>query len=297
MAVGDIAAATRGHKPTGLAIDGPEKCTTGRNRNSRSHLGTGRTLSASCDARQCGGLAAYRPDGPAIRTMTAEAWFCHQLLQADRGGALNPHGHSRGNAVARARAAITHRIAISTIGIMPHSHCNKTNINRPSRPKVGSRGITPSPPLSLPRKRMTAVGVPTPCGEATVAKCTPLRSPHSVLEVYYRYNPNQHAARTCGSRGLAVDAKMSGRPVSKSSAVRFGQDRARRVPFPGDKLEEWLEWSRLTCHSPPVKSSSRVRRIRVSSFMVAIKTMFPVPGSLSSSCWSSCCCSAIGSPP
>lgn len=37
-----------------------------------------------------GGLAAYRPDGPASRTMTAEAWFCHQLLQADRGGTLNP---------------------------------------------------------------------------------------------------------------------------------------------------------------------------------------------------------------
>ncbi len=37
-----------------------------------------------------GGLAAYRPDGPPSRTMTAEAWFCHQLLQADRGGSLNP---------------------------------------------------------------------------------------------------------------------------------------------------------------------------------------------------------------
>ncbi len=37
-----------------------------------------------------GGLASYRPDGPATRTMTAEAWFCHQLLQADRGGAMNP---------------------------------------------------------------------------------------------------------------------------------------------------------------------------------------------------------------
>lgn len=37
-----------------------------------------------------GGLAAYRPDGPPSRTMTAEAWFCHQLLQADRGGAINP---------------------------------------------------------------------------------------------------------------------------------------------------------------------------------------------------------------
>lgn len=37
-----------------------------------------------------GGLAAYRPDGPASRTMTAEAWFCHQLLQSDRGGTLNP---------------------------------------------------------------------------------------------------------------------------------------------------------------------------------------------------------------
>lgn len=37
-----------------------------------------------------GGLAAYRPDGPPSRTMTAEAWFCHQLLQADRGGSINP---------------------------------------------------------------------------------------------------------------------------------------------------------------------------------------------------------------
>jgi hypothetical protein len=37
-----------------------------------------------------GGLASYRPDGPPTRTMTAEAWFCHQLLQADRGGSLNP---------------------------------------------------------------------------------------------------------------------------------------------------------------------------------------------------------------
>jgi hypothetical protein len=37
-----------------------------------------------------GGLAAYRPDGPPSRTMTAEAWFCHQLLQADRGGTVNP---------------------------------------------------------------------------------------------------------------------------------------------------------------------------------------------------------------
>lgn len=37
-----------------------------------------------------GGLAAYRPDGPASRTMTAEAWFCHQLLESDRGGTLNP---------------------------------------------------------------------------------------------------------------------------------------------------------------------------------------------------------------
>ncbi len=36
-----------------------------------------------------GGLASYRPDGPASRTMTAEAWFCHQLLQADRNGMLN----------------------------------------------------------------------------------------------------------------------------------------------------------------------------------------------------------------
>ncbi|QEG36200.1 prenyltransferase/squalene oxidase repeat-containing protein [Bythopirellula goksoeyrii] len=37
-----------------------------------------------------GGLASYRPDSPASRTMTAEAWFCHQLLQADRNSALNP---------------------------------------------------------------------------------------------------------------------------------------------------------------------------------------------------------------
>jgi hypothetical protein len=37
-----------------------------------------------------GGLASYRPDSPASRTMTAEAWFCHQLLQADRGGTVNP---------------------------------------------------------------------------------------------------------------------------------------------------------------------------------------------------------------
>jgi hypothetical protein len=37
-----------------------------------------------------GGLAAYRPDGPPTRTMTAEAWYCHQLLQSDRGGSLNP---------------------------------------------------------------------------------------------------------------------------------------------------------------------------------------------------------------
>ncbi len=37
-----------------------------------------------------GGLAAYRPDGPPSRTMTAEAWYCHQLLQSDRGGSLNP---------------------------------------------------------------------------------------------------------------------------------------------------------------------------------------------------------------
>lgn len=37
-----------------------------------------------------GGLASYRPDGPASRTMTAEAWFCHQLLQVDRSGTLNP---------------------------------------------------------------------------------------------------------------------------------------------------------------------------------------------------------------
>ncbi|MDZ4656589.1 MAG: prenyltransferase/squalene oxidase repeat-containing protein [Bythopirellula sp.] len=37
-----------------------------------------------------GGLASYRPDGPPTRTMTAEAWYCHQLLQADRGGSLNP---------------------------------------------------------------------------------------------------------------------------------------------------------------------------------------------------------------
>lgn len=39
---------------------------------------------------QHGGLAAYRPDSPPSRTMTAEAWFCHQLLQIDRGGSLNP---------------------------------------------------------------------------------------------------------------------------------------------------------------------------------------------------------------
>lgn len=37
-----------------------------------------------------GGLAAYRPDGPQSRTMTAEAWFCHQLLQTDRESSMNP---------------------------------------------------------------------------------------------------------------------------------------------------------------------------------------------------------------
>lgn len=37
-----------------------------------------------------GGLAAYRPDGPPSRTMTAEAWYCHQLLRTGRGGAVNP---------------------------------------------------------------------------------------------------------------------------------------------------------------------------------------------------------------
>ncbi|TWU27536.1 prenyltransferase/squalene oxidase repeat-containing protein [Bythopirellula polymerisocia] len=35
-----------------------------------------------------GGLASYRPDSPASRTMTAEAWFCHQLLQVDRSGSF-----------------------------------------------------------------------------------------------------------------------------------------------------------------------------------------------------------------
>ena len=35
-----------------------------------------------------GGLAAYRPDSPPSRTMTAEAWFCRQLLQTSRNVAL-----------------------------------------------------------------------------------------------------------------------------------------------------------------------------------------------------------------
>ena len=37
-----------------------------------------------------GGLAAYRPDGPPSRTMTAEAMFCRQLLHCSEGASLDP---------------------------------------------------------------------------------------------------------------------------------------------------------------------------------------------------------------
>jgi hypothetical protein len=37
-----------------------------------------------------GGRASYRPDGPPSRTMTAEAWYCHQLLGVERGSPLTP---------------------------------------------------------------------------------------------------------------------------------------------------------------------------------------------------------------
>ena len=77
----------RRHQPARLANDGTGQRRAGRPGRAAADMDWRRAISAQRPTRQYGGLASYRPDGPASTSMTAEALYCRLLLAESFGTA------------------------------------------------------------------------------------------------------------------------------------------------------------------------------------------------------------------
>ena len=208
--------------------------------------------SATSSAAPHGGLAAYRPEGPPSRAMTAEALFCRQLLTRRADGGLPPA------AIDEARRALLEEPPGGVIVNFYYWYYATIALHRAQRRLArGRRGVAPSgttrsPARSSARSRATARGRPPACGAATAAACTRRRSPRCAWRCITATRPTTHEpgrAPAATSGKLCRRGERSPTSIEATELCRWtaADHRCRRDnPSGGQSLSADL---RMACRS------------------------------------------------